>query len=609
MKNILLTTLILLTTAITAFADEISFTTSAPKSVIVNRQFMLRYTLNRRSNTEPRVPAIENFEILAGPYRSESSSVQIINGQKTSSQSVTYSYTLKADKEGEFTIPGATIKIEGKEYTSNSVKVKVLPEDKTSAAQKGASSSRNRGAQRGFNSTEIESDDLFMVATLNKSNVYEQEAVLLTFKVYSAVNLTSLNGKIPDLKEFQIQEVELPQNREWDMEHYKGRNYRCLTWQQYVLFPQKSGEIEIPSAEYEGTVAIAVRSNDPFDFFGGTSYVDVKKNLRTPKLKLNVKELPAGKPAFFSGAVGKFNISSTISGTELKANEAVTLRMVISGTGNMKLIKTPQVTFPEDFEIYDPKVDNKFSLKSTGFSGNKIIEYLAIPRYGGEYTIPAVKFSYFDIESKQYKTIETESYTLNVEKGAPTDNQAVASYVSKEELKLLGQDIRYIKRDNAQLQEKGKYFFASLAYWLWYIIPFVLFVVYIIMHRKQMAENANVTLVRNKKANKVAVKRLKVANKLLKENKKNEFYDEILKTLWGYMSDKLSIPVSQLSKDNISAELEKKGVNNDLIEEMKQLLNEGEFARYAPGDAGVAMDKVYKMSIEVISKMENSIKR
>ena len=570
---------------------------------------MLRYTLNRRSNTEPRVPAIENFEILAGPYRSESSSVQIINGQKTSSQSVIYSYTLKADKEGEFTIPGATIKIEGKEYTSNSVKVKVLPEDKTSAAQKGASSSRNRGAQRGFNSTEIESDDLFMVATLNKSNVYEQEAGLLTFKVYSAVNLTSLNGKIPDLKEFQIQEVELPQNREWDMEHYKGRNYRCLTWQQYVLFPQKSGEIEIPSAEYEGTVAIAVRSNDPFDFFGGTSYVDVKKNLRTPKLKLNVKELPAGKPAIFSGAVGKFNISSTISGTELKANEAVTLRMVISGTGNMKLIKTPQVTFPEDFEIYDPKVDNKFSLKSTGFSGNKIIEYLAIPRYGGEYTIPAVKFSYFDIESKQYKTIETESYTLNVEKGAPTDNQAVASYVSKEELKLLGQDIRYIKRDNAQLQEKGKYFFASLAYWLWYIIPFVLFVVYIIMHRKQMAENANVALVRNKKANKVAVKRLKVANKLLKENKKNEFYDEILKTLWGYMSDKLSIPVSQLSKDNISAELEKKGVNNDLIEEMKQLLNEGEFARYAPGDAGVAMDKVYKMSIEVISKMENSIKR
>ncbi len=609
MKNILLTTLILLTTAITAFADEISFTTSAPKSVVVNRQFMLRYTLNRKSNTEPRVPAIENFEILAGPYRSESSSVQIINGQKTSSQSVTYSYTLKADKEGEFTIPGATIKIEGKEYTSNSVKVKVLPEDKASAAQKGASSSRNRGAQRGFNSTEIESDDLFMVATLNKSNVYEQEAVLLTFKIYSAVNLTSLNGKIPDLKEFQIQEVELPQNREWDMEHYKGRNYRCLTWQQYVLFPQKSGEIEIPSAEYEGTVAIAVRSNDPFDFFGGTSYVDVKKNLRTPKLKLNVKELPAGKPAIFSGAVGKFNISSTISGTELKANEAVTLRMVISGTGNMKLIKTPQVTFPEDFEIYDPKVDNKFSLKSTGFSGNKIIEYLAIPRYGGEYTIPAVKFSYFDIESKQYKTIETESYTLNVEKGAPTDNQAVASYVSKEELKLLGQDIRYIKRDNAQLQEKGKYFFASLAYWLWYIIPFVLFVVYIIMHRKQMAENANVTLVRNKKANKVAVKRLKVANKLLKENKKNEFYDEILKTLWGYMSDKLSIPVSQLSKDNISAELEKKGVNNDLIEEMKQLLNEGEFARYAPGDAGVAMDKVYKMSIEVISKMENSIKR
>ncbi len=608
MRKIFLTTLLLLTTLSAAFADELSFVASAPKAVEVNQQFRLKYTINRRNVKEPRVPDIKNFTILAGPYRSEQSSTQIINGNVTSSQSVTFTYTLLADKEGEFTIPGATITFEGNEITSNKVSVKVLPQDKNSAATQQSTSRRN-SQQRTTGTVDIAADDLFMTATLNKTSVVEQEAVLLTFKVYSAVNLTSLNGKIPDLNGFQIQEVDLPQEKEWQMEHYKGRNYRTLLWQQYVLFPQQSGEIEIPSAVYEGIVAKQVRHYDPFDFFGGSNFVEVKKELRTPKLKLNVQKLPEGKPAGFSGAVGNFKITSSISTTELKANEAVTLRLTISGTGNMKLIKTPEVAFPEDFEIYDPKIENKFSLKSNGFAGNKIIEYLAIPRFGGSYTIPSVKFSYYDIASKQYKTLETPSYTLNVEKGANDATTAVAAYVSKEELKLIGQDIRYIKRGEASLQERGNYLFASAIYYLWYIIPLLLFAGYIILRRKKVAENANIAAMRTKKANKVAVKRLKVAKKLLKENKKNEFYDEILKTLWGYMSDKLNIPVSQLSKENIATELEKKDVDAQLVAELHNLLNECEFARYAPGDASAAMDKVYQMSITTISKMENSIKR
>ena len=335
----------------------------------------------------------------------------------------------------------------------------------------------------------------------------------------------------------------------------------------------------------------------------------MKKELRTPKLKLNVQKLPDGKPADFSGAVGSFKISSSISTTELKANEAVTLRLVISGTGNMKLIKTPEVVFPEDFEVYDPKVENKFSLNKNGFSGNKVIEYLAIPRFGGEFTVPAIKFSYYDIASKQYKILTTESYTLKVEKGRNDDNATVAAYVSKEELKLLGQDIRYIKRGDTKYEKSGSHLFASGAYYAWYIIPLLLFAGYIMLHYKAMAENANMAAMRTKKANKVAVKRLKVAKNLLKENKKNEFYDEILKTLWGYMSDKLNIPVSQLSKDNITTELEKKRVEQELVTELHNLLNECEFARYAPGDASAAMDNVYKMAIAVISNMENSIKR
>lgn len=610
MKKIFLTTLLFLITLSAVYADDVSFTTSAPKAVAVNQQFRLKYTVNRRNVKEPRVPSIENFSILAGPNRSEQSSTQIINGNVTSTQSVTFTYVLVAEKEGEFTIPGATITVDGKEITSNKVNVKVLPEDKTVAAaqQQNGSSQRNR-RQQSNGSVEISADDLFMTATLNKTKVVEQEAVLLTFKIYSAVNLTSLNGKIPDLKGFQIQEVELPQEKEWQLEHYNGRNYRSILWQQYVLFPQQTGEIEIPSAVFEGVVAQQVRSYDPFDFFGGSNFVEVKKDLRTPKLKLNVQKLPEGKPAGFSGAVGSFKISSSINTNELKANEAVTLRLTISGTGNMKLIKTPEVQFPEDFEVYDPKVDNKFSLRTNGFSGNKVIEYLAIPRYGGEYTIPSIKFSYFDIASKQYKTLETESYNLKVEKGKSEESATVASYVSKEELKLLGQDIRFIKRGDVSYKKRGDYLFASRSYYIWYLVPLVLFVVYIMMHYKAMSENANIAAMRTKKANKVAVKRLKVAKKLLKENRRNEFYDEILKTLWGYMSDKLNIPVSQLSKENIAAELEKKAVEQQLVAELHDILNECEFARYAPGNANEAMDKVYNLSIAVISKMENSIKR
>ena len=608
MKKVFLTTLILLTT-LAAVADEVTFVTSAPKAVVVNQQFRLKYTVNRHNVKEPRLPQISDFRILSGPSRSQQSSTQIINGNVTSSQSLTFTYILVAEKEGEFTLPGATVSVDGNEITSNKVTVKVLPQDKANAARQGASQGSRGQRQPGNTSVDIATNDLFMTATLNKTNVVEQEAVLLTFKVYSAVNLTALNGKIPDLKGFQIQEVELPPEKEWQLEHYNGRNYRTILWQQYVLFPQQSGEIEIPSATFEGVVAQQVRPIDPFDFFGGSNYVEVKKELRTPRLKLNVQKLPSGKPEGFSGAVGSFKISSSVSATELKANEAVTLRLVISGTGNMKLIKTPEVEFPEDFEVYDPKVDNKFSLRTNGFSGNKVIEYLAIPRFGGDYTLPSIKFSYYDIASKEYKTIETESYLLKVEKGSNEDNAAVAAYVSKEELKLLGQDIRFIKRGEAQFARKGDHLFGSTLYYLCYIIPLLLFVLYIVIHHKKVAENANIAALRTKKANKVAVKRLKVAKKFLKENRKSEFYDEILKTLWGYMSDKLSIPVSQLSKDNIAVELEKKGVEAQLIAEMNNVLNECEFARYAPGDAGEAMDKVYKMSIEAISKMENSIKR
>ena len=595
---------ILISTVIGAWADGITFTANAPEVVVSGDQFRLSYTINSQKVRDFRAPSIQGFEVLMGPSRS--TQYQNYNGVVTNS--ITFTYILMAGKEGTYKIPGATIVADGNNYTSNSVEIKVLPPDQSSSNAGSGSSARSSRNQA--NSGKITDKELFMTATASKTNVYEQEAILLTYKVYTQVNLTNLRGDIPDLKGFHTQEVELPNQKTFTLEHYNGRNYNTTIWRQLVLFPQQTGKIEIPSVTFEGTVSQMVASADPFDaFFNGGNYVNINKNIVTPKLTIDVKELPAGKPANFSGGVGEFTLSSSISTQELKTNDAVTIKLVISGTGNMKLINTPEVGFPQDFEIYDPKVDNKFNLTRNGLSGNKVIEYLAIPRHAGTYTIPPIEFSYFDLKSQSYKTLKTDAYTLNVAKGEGNSDQVVANFTSKEDLKVLGQDIRYIKTGDTQLTKKDDYFFGSTSYYLWYIVPLALFIALMVINRKQAMENANVAKVRTKKANKVATKRMKNAGKLLAEKKSEALYDEVLKALWGYISDKLSMPISQLSKDNIEEELQKHQVADELIKEFINNLNECEFARYAPGNQDEKMDKIYSSAIDVISKMENSIKR
>ena len=595
---------ILISTVIGAWADGITFSANAPEVVVSGDQFRLSFTVNSQKVRDFRAPNMKGFEVLMGPSRS--TQYQNYNGVVTNS--ITFTYILMAEKEGTYTIPGATIVADGNNYTSNSVEIKVLPPDQSSSSA--GSSNSARSSRNQANSGKITDKELFMTATASKTNVYEQEAILLTYKVYTQVNLTALDGDIPDLKGFHTQEVELPNQKTYSLEHYNGRNYNTLVWRQLVLFPQQTGKIEIPSVTFEGTVSQMVASADPFDaFFNGGNYVKITKNIVTPKLTINVKELPAGKPANFSGGVGEFTLSSSINTQELKTNDAVTIKLVISGTGNMKLINTPEVGFPQDFEIYDPKVENKFNLTRNGLSGNKVIEYLAIPRHAGVYTIPPIEFSYFDLKSQSYKTLKTDAYTLNVAKGEGNSDQVVANFTSKEDLKVLGQDIRYIKIGDTHLTKKDDYFFGSISYYLWYIIPLGLFIAFLAINRKQAMENANVAKVRTKKANKVATKRMKNAGKLLAEKKSEAFYDEVLKALWGYISDKLSMPVSQLSKDNIEEKLQKHQVNEELIKEFINNLNECEFARYAPGNQDEKMDKIYTSAIDVISKMENSIKR
>lgn len=605
--------ILMITVSLKMFADdEVTLRAAAPDVVVNGDQFRLTYTVNSQDVKDFLAPQAKGFDVLMGPSRSQQSSTQIINGKVSSSRSITYTYILMAVSEGTFNIPAASIEVDGKKIFSNPLTIKVLPKDKEDANSNQSQGNSGISSRNQKTSGRITDKDLFVLATASKTKVHEQEAILVTYKAYTTVDLRQLLGKMPDQQGFYVQEVELPTQKTFKLEHYKGRNYNTVVYRQYVLFPQKSGKLEIPAVTFDAVVAQRVAvSDDPFEaFFNGGGYVEVNKKIVAPKLVINVDPLPS-KPEGFSGGVGTFSLKSDISTTELKANEAVTIKLTISGTGNMKLVSAPEVKFPHDFEIYDPKIEDNYELTANGLSGTKTIEYLAIPRHAGNFTVPAIEFKYFDIASEKYKTLTTEAYELKVAKGdgSASSQQVIADFTNKENVKVLGTDILFIKTGDTALRQKGNYFFGTTAYYLWYIIPFLLFIVFVVIYRKQAVENANVAKVKTKKANKVATKRMKLAGKLLSENKVNEFYDEVLKALWGYISDKLNIPVSKLSRDNIEAELSGHGVSEDLIKEFIDALSECEFARYAPGNQNEAMDKVYSASVDVISKMENCIKR
>ena len=562
MKKLIIILIALIAYSTQAFADKVSFTASAPDAVVVGDQFRLSYTVTTQKVKDFRAPSIKGFDVLMGPSRSQQSSTQIVNGNVTSTSSITFTYILMANTAGEYTIGGASIVADGNQMVSNSVKIKVLPQDQNSNGGQGGSSAHSSSG------TSVSDQDLFITATASKTNVFEQEAFVLTYKIYTREsNLQLNNAKLPDFKGFHSQEIEMTTNARWTPEHYRGRNYYTTVYRQFVLFPQQSGKLYIDPAQFQMTIGKPVQSDDPFDAFfnGGSNVIEIKKSIATPKIAINVSPLPAGKPADFSGGVGEFTVSSSINSKELKTNDAITIKLVISGTGNLKLISNPEIKFPEDFEVYDPKVDNQVRLTREGLTGNRVIEYLAIPRHAGTYKIPGVSFSYFDIRSKSYKTLKTEEYVVNIEKGAGNADQVIANFTNKEDLKVLGEDIRYIKQNEVTFQPKGSFFYGSMSYWLFYIIPALAFIIFFIIYRKQAAENANVAKVRTKKANKVATKRMKLAGKLLSENKKDAFYDEVLKALWGYISDKLNIPVSRLSKDNIEEKLRNHGVSEELI--------------------------------------------
>lgn len=604
MKNkILLIALMLFSAFASGAAEPVRFTASAPSTVIVDKPFQLVYTVNA-TGKDLKVPEFTNFEVLAGPFESRSSSYQVINGKASSSLSISYTFTLQGLKTGTYSVPPASIIVDGQKHSSNGLSIKVLPDDGSDAAGSSA-------AQSGASTAKITNDKIFIRTNISKSSVYEQEPVVVTYKLYTLADVAGMNNmKMPDFNGFLKQELDQSQNKQLSYENFNGKNYGTIVLYQVLLYPQRTGDITIDKASFEAVIRVQnktqVRSifDDFFD-----SYTNVNKALVAPAVKVKVYPLPGAKPAGFSGTVGQLSMSSTISATQVKANEAVTLKVVISGSGNMKLIKNPDIELPEGFEIYDPKVNNNFKTTTSGVSGTKTIEYLFIPRNAGDFEIPAAEFVYFDLQEKTYKTLRTPVYNLKVSKGEGGESVVSGNYVNKEDVKQLGKDIRFIETKPFKLTKKTEPVFGTVEGWILYLIPLLVALFLFFVLKRKALENSNIEFVRNKKANKQAQKRLKMAQKLLNEGKKDKFYEEVLKAVWSYLSDKLAIPAASLTKERVEAELTEKGVNADAIKQFTDILNTCEFARYAPNSGQQEMGNLYAEAIEAISNLEDIIKK
>lgn len=580
---------------------------STPSRVEAGENFRVSFKVTTQDVDDFRsgLHSTDVVEVIAGPYTSSESSFQMVNGHTSSSSSITYTYTLYAAKSGVYNIPAAHARVGGKQISSRPVKVTVVG----SAQGRGNNSPKmheddNYQPHMKAAGSAISGRDLFIKVSANKKKVYEQEPILLTYKVYTLVDLTQLEGKMPELTGFHTQEIPLPQQKSFHIERVNGKPYRTVTWSQYVMYPQMTGKMEIPSITFKGIVVQQNRSVDPFEAFfnGGSGYVEVKRNIVAPSIKIDVLPLPH-KPANFSGGVGKFNISAQLNKNELKAGDPLSLRIVVGGIGNLKLIKQPVVNFPKDWDKYDPKVTDKTKLTSNGLEGNMIYDILAVPRNQGHYTIPPVELTYYDTSLNQYKTIKTQSFEIEVAKGDGS-RSSVVDY-SKDQPK----DIKDIKKGEAELHSVDNFFFGSVGYLMSLLIPFAAFVALLVIFRKRAIDNADLVKMKGKKANKIATKRLRQANKLMLAGKTNEFYDEVLRALWGYVGDKLNMPAEKLSRENISEKLQSHNVDANTISKFLSAIDDCEMMRFAPGDPEGNMNKTFESAMTAIMEIENVMKK
>ncbi|KAF5076101.1 Oxygen tolerance [anaerobic digester metagenome] len=581
-----------------ALAQDVEFTAAAPNVVAKGEQFRLTFSLNAEPK-EFNPPSIQNFDVLAGPSLSTSTSIQVINGSVTRAVNYSYTFILEATKEGEFTIGAASATVNKKEYTTSPITIEVVKGDEPSRT--------TNSTTTGTRNAEVSKSDLFLVVQLNKSKVYRGEPVLATVRLYSRFQLVDLaDPKLPTLNGFWNQTIELPDGIKVEGVNLNGKIYQSAVLKQYLLFPQKSGKLVIDP--FEIVVVYQQRSNAPRsvfdDFFGMTE--TYRKRVASEPVTVNVKDLPNGAPASFSGAVGSFKVEAKTDKTSVKSNEAITYRVKISGKGNLQLLETPKVDFPAGFELFDPKVSDSYRSTLEGVSGSKTYEFVAIPRTSGDYSLEPFEFSYFDPSSQSYKTLKSSAIPISVISDGNDTGLVQISGIGKEDIKFIGKDIRFIKSE-FELKRRGQVLFGSPLYWLFFPISIMIFVLvayYISRHREIIS---NVALVKNKRATKEAKRRLKEAQKHLMADNKDKFYEELLKALWGFISDKLMIPVSVLNKDNIHQHLTDLKVDETILSELEQALSECEMAQYSPERGHSHMDELYSRVHSAISNLESAI--
>ena len=600
--------------------DDPQLTVSAKKQVVVGERFQVVFEANAEGRSFT-APSFEGFNVVGGPFTSTSSSIQMTGAGVTRTVRNSYTYALQAYQEGTFRIGSASLTVNGEKITSEPFEIKVLPDDGSnsgggSGGYSGGGSSQGQ-AQQSSNDPEVSGKDLFLKVVPSKKSVYVGEQVVLTYKLYTKVPVSSLSvEKMPSYAGFWTKDISdnnggaLRQSSEY----VNGVEYTVAEIQKMVIVPQRSGSLTLDPMTIECIAQIRTessrRSNDPFDVFFNDPFFNrniknVNKQLSSSSLTINVQNLPtADKPDSFAGAVGNYSFKSDIDKTELSTNDAFTLTYTVSGQGNVELLQMPAPVLPPDFEVYDPKITTSVDHNAQGLTGTKKAEYLVIPRRAGSFNIPAAEFSYFNPANGSYQALRSDAYTLSVQKGKDSDQGGGIYASNQEDIKYLGSDIRHIKRDNARLRPVHTSFFGSSGYYVALLALLLLFVILLLALKKREQLTQDTAANRNRKADKVARGRLKNALQYLKAKDQEKFYVEMSQALWGYIADKTGIERSKLSMDTVSETMRAKNVPDDLTQQFVDTLNSCEFARFAPGSAEEKMDDLYQKGIDVISRAE-----
>ncbi len=582
-------------------AQDVTLTAQAPSVVAVGEQFRISWTANARGG-EFVAPEINDFYVLSGPQTSFSQSTQIIQGKVTTTISNTYTYYLQATKEGKFTLPPGKYTVKNDEYLSEPINIEVVSEGTSVNRPGNQGTEREEGVQEG-----VSSSDLYVRLLVNKNNVYLGEHIVASLKIYSRVNLSGIQEvKYPDFKSFLKEDLETEPLRALERENVDGSIYGTGILQRFLLYPQRTGAISIDPANLTVLLQQQSRSNDPFfgDFF--STFTTVPKMIATLPVEINVKPLPPGAPSDFNGAVGDFSVSSSISADTVNTNDAVTYRITLQGHGNLKLASAPELDLPPDIEIYEPKISSDLSVSASGTSGSRTFEYVLIPRYHGEFVIPSVQYSYFDPTSGRYRTLNTSDHTF-VALRSDEENEGTQVYggVSKENVRFLGKDIRYIITGKPKFKVAKNILLRNNIFLYSYLGLLIIFLVVILLRREQIKRNSDIARVRNRKAAGVAAKRLRRASECLKDSDTEGFYAELLKAIWGYLSDKYNIQVSELSIDTVNRILERNKLDKELIKELKEVIGKCEYSRYSPDSDISTADEIYRKSEKIIKVIEN----